>query len=947
MPTTGLINFTLAGTAIGFDRADATISLSDLQITDRLGEIPNVASCRVRGRLPLVGQEVIGTLSGSSERIFAGHVIAVHQASIAKYTDLAFDLQCIDYTWLLNRRKVTKRYTSTTAGAVLSNLVSTFTSGFTATAVETAAGNTAIDEITFTQEEFTQAVTRLAKRIGAYWYCDYTKDIHFFFSETGSNPTALSLSHPSLDYQSVRVSMDLSQAITRVKMEGNGSTAVGVSAVGARTLPIVDETFFNPAGGTVVSGAQEITYTGIGSYTQPSGSWQVLSSMASGAYSACVWSPDLGLFCAVGPSGAVATSPDGVTWTARTAAAANTWADVCWSPELDLFVAVSTDGANRVMTSPDGITWTSRSAAAANQWQGVCWAAGLTLFVAVSADGASRVMTSPDGITWTSRTAAAARTWQTVCWSQDLTLLVAVANQSGTDSVMTSPDGITWTSRTHSTMQPRQVVWADTLGRFVAGGNTQFMYSADGTTWTLSTFTNSGRTWVGLIWARELGLLIATASEGVNDTVVVSTDGDHWSVQSKNSTSSNWYSPTWSPTLGVIVAVNSTSSTSVLVSVGDLLPALTGIPASGAGSIVTDIAAGDDVNLLVTVNDTAAQTALAALVGGDGITEDYLQDRRLSEAEATARATAHLNLRKNPEIILRYRCRDILTKSGRTISVPGWVDTTNVVGAWALHERAGTVSDDLTDGNHNGTYVGSPTLGVTGPTSDMETGVTLNGSSQYITMGDISTYEFVSAFSVQCWVKTTSGSGQAIVSKADGSSKGWRVVMNASGTISFQALTSAAATVFNITTTGAYNDGQWHHVVCTWDGTTGANKVQIYVDGSVVKQGTASAGTPDANAEPFLIGAQSSSFLVKFTGSLMKVAVYNAELSSTQVATLYAQRRWTTGYLGDLTIQDVTISEFSQKNPNLFPTYDVQASSTRFSFEDLLRRVPREPTIRL
>ena len=65
---------------------------------------------------------------------------------------------------------------------------------------------------------------------------------------------------------------------------------------------------------------------------------------------------------------------------------------------------------------------------------------------------------------------------------------------------------------------------------------------------------------------------------------------------------------------------------------------LVGIPASGAGAIVYPIVRGDPVNLLVMEQDTVAQAALAALIGGDGVQEEHVSDNRLSATEARARA---------------------------------------------------------------------------------------------------------------------------------------------------------------------------------------------------------------------------------------------------------------------------------------------------------------------
>lgn len=97
-------------------------------------------------------------------------------------------------------------------------------------------------------------------------------------------------------------------------------------------------------------------------------------------------------------------------------------------------------------------------------------------------------------------------------------------------------------------------------------------------------------------------------------------------------------------------------------------PMLTGIPASGDGAIQYNIRAGDDVNLLVTVNDLDAQAALAALVGGDGVVVEYIQDRRLSNREALSRAEARLALVKDPLVIVRYETFDRRTHSGAEVS---------------------------------------------------------------------------------------------------------------------------------------------------------------------------------------------------------------------------------------------------------------------------------------
>jgi len=105
-------------------------------------------------------------------------------------------------------------------------------------------------------------------------------------------------------------------------------------------------------------------------------------------------------------------------------------------------------------------------------------------------------------------------------------------------------------------------------------------------------------------------------------------------------------------------------------------PMLLGVPTIGeAGAILYPIPKGDDVNVWITVDDLAAQAAAALLFTSatagvhSGIIEDVIQDRRLSATEARARGAAHLAQRRDLQIRIRYRCRDLNARSGRTVTV--------------------------------------------------------------------------------------------------------------------------------------------------------------------------------------------------------------------------------------------------------------------------------------
>ena len=68
-------------------------------------------------------------------------------------------------------------------------------------------------------------------------------------------------------------------------------------------------------------------------------------------------------YVAVGTTGAIRTSLDGVAWTTRTSNTAETLIKVMWNGTQ--FVAVGAGGI--VLTSPNGTTWTKRASGVNNE----------------------------------------------------------------------------------------------------------------------------------------------------------------------------------------------------------------------------------------------------------------------------------------------------------------------------------------------------------------------------------------------------------------------------------------------------------------------------------------------------------------------------------------------------------------------------------------------------
>lgn len=120
---------------------------------------------------------------------------------------------------------------------------------------------------------------------------------------------------------------------------------------------------------------------------------------------------------------------------------------------------------------------------------------------------------------------------------------------------------------------------------------------------------------------------------------------------------------------------------------------ITGVPATGAGSIIYDLTQGLEVNILVSVDDPAAQAVIAAKEGGDGVYDRTFIDRRLSIAGALELANARLA--GTPIVSGTLRTRDRFADIGRTL-------TFNFTGVRGISGSAPIVAATLRrDGEHD------------------------------------------------------------------------------------------------------------------------------------------------------------------------------------------------------------------------------------------------------
>ncbi|MDX3075371.1 LamG domain-containing protein [Streptomyces sp. MI02-7b] len=210
---------------------------------------------------------------------------------------------------------------------------------------------------------------------------------------------------------------------------------------------------------------------------------------------------------------------------------------------------------------------------------------------------------------------------------------------------------------------------------------------------------------------------------------------------------------------------------------------------------------------------------------------------------------------------------------------------------WRYNETANTFVADNSPADDGGNHVGGPTRGVSpgALTGSASTAVTYNGTTQW-SYSDAK-HSRPSSYSIETWFRTTTTAGGKLVGFGDRTSEisattDKHVYMTNAGRLIFGVRSGSNRTV---TTSAAYNDGQWHHVVAT-QGSTG---MRLFVDGALQASSPFTTGGTDYTGYWHVGGDNLSGWTSRptsnyFAGSLDETAIYPSVLSPAQIALHYS-----------------------------------------------------------
>jgi hypothetical protein len=191
-------------------------------------------------------------------------------------------------------------------------------------------------------------------------------------------------------------------------------------------------------------------------------------------------------------------------------------------------------------------------------------------------------------------------------------------------------------------------------------------------------------------------------------------------------------------------------------------------------------------------------------------------------------------------------------------------------GVWHLNQSLGFQTDSSPN-----SLPGTSTALANGSTAVIPKSATLDGTTSTVAIPNASALN-PSFISVEAWVKTTSTGLCSILSKdktTTTAGRVWQFRVNGGKVefIPFNATTNA-----NLLSTAVVNDGQFHHVCGTWDGST----VRVYVDGAQSGSAAFAGSLRTAQANAAYIGRMETGAPNFFPGTLDEVRLSQSARSA-------------------------------------------------------------------
>jgi hypothetical protein len=204
------------------------------------------------------------------------------------------------------------------------------------------------------------------------------------------------------------------------------------------------------------------------------------------------------------------------------------------------------------------------------------------------------------------------------------------------------------------------------------------------------------------------------------------------------------------------------------------------------------------------------------------------------------------------------------------------------VGYWKFDEGAGEAVYDYSGNGNNGTLVvgsggtqtSTSSAWSNGSSGKINGSLNFDGTDDYISISDDNSLDLTSRLTIAAWVKTSKGTSESVVTKYG----------NYYFAINRDSITDGRFSLYLTSwkdSVSSVNDGAWHHIAATWDG----SYVRLYKDGEL-DASFAYSGTLTANSNPVEIGRRSDIGWY-FNGQIDEVKIWNYALTPEEIKREY------------------------------------------------------------
>ncbi|MCP5303552.1 MAG: tandem-95 repeat protein [Pseudomonadales bacterium] len=252
--------------------------------------------------------------------------------------------------------------------------------------------------------------------------------------------------------------------------------------------------------------------------------------------------------------------------------------------------------------------------------------------------------------------------------------------------------------------------------------------------------------------------------------------------------------------------------------------------------------------------------------------------------------------------------------------------TTGLVGHWTFDADA----TDSSGNNYDGTLSGNAVIDTTDSTDQVGEGkLSLDGTGDFVDLSaHASSFSGMTKGTVSAWVKFTNTTRGTIFDLNDGGNSNFAALFVNNGLLNWQVTVNGITRILEKSTV-ALNDGAWHHIALTTNGSGN----QLYVDGIALTGSAVSYTNGNASSTQFFsnllnvsglqIGAYDNGLIGgEFTGLIDDVRVYDHALTTGEITTLATNYSLANSVPGGQTTNEDTTLTFNSANSNLISITD-------------------------